>query len=172
MTFLIFVLKFRVLKNDQYKPSDNPGRKWASLLLYGLALGLLLAALQFFQYRLVILEHAMEWYIGIIALFFTLLGIWAGKKWTYRKPAAATVHPVVNPVRPKAEVLEKLGITPREFEVLELMAQGLSNQEIADRLFVSLNTVKTHTSNVFAKLDAQRRTQAIQKAKLLGLLTG
>ena len=62
------------------------------------------------------------------------------------------------------------GLTPRELEVLQLIAQGLSNQEIADRLFLSLNTVKTHTSNVFSKLDVQRRTQAIQKAKELGLL--
>lgn len=170
MTFLIFVLKSRVLKNDRHKPAGSRGRKWASLLLYGLVLGLLLAALQFFQYKLVILEHAVEWYVGIIALLFTALGIWAGRKWTHRVPAA-TAHPPVTPARPKEEVLEKLGITPREFEVLELMAQGLSNQEIADRLFVSLNTVKTHTSNVFAKLDAQRRTQAIQKAKMLGLLS-
>ncbi len=143
--------------------------KWATILLYGLALGLLLAALQFFQYRLLVMEHAEEWYIGLIALLFTGLGIWAGGKLTRKKtdgnpPAAATAF------RPKEEVLEKLGITPREMEVLELIAQGFSNQEIADRLFVSLNTVKTHTSNVFSKLDAQRRTQAIQKAKEMGLL--
>jgi len=143
--------------------------KWATILLYGFALGLLLAALQFFQYRLVVMEHAEEWYIGLIALLFTGLGIWAGGKLTRKKPADDS--PVVTmPFRPKEETLEKLGITPREFEVLELIALGLSNQEIADRLFVSLNTVKTHTSNVFSKLDAQRRTQAIQKAKELGLL--
>lgn len=143
--------------------------KWATILLYGLALGLLLAALQFFQYRLVVMEHAEEWYIGLIALLFTGLGIWAGGKLTRKKPADDS--PVVTMTfRPKEETLEKLGITPREFEVLELIAQGLSNQEIADRLFVSLNTVKTHTSNVFSKLAAQRRTQAIQKAKELGLL--
>lgn len=143
--------------------------KWATILLYGLALGLLLAALQFFQYRLVILEHAVEWYVGLVALLFTALGIWAGRKWTRKKTADETLAAIA-PFRPKEDVLEQLGITPREMEVLELIAQGLSNQEIADRLFVSLNTVKTHTSNVFSKLDAQRRTQAIQKAKTLGLL--
>ena len=143
--------------------------KWANILLYGLVLGLLLAALQFFQYRLVVMEHAEEWYIGLIALLFTGLGIWAGGKLTRKKPADDS--PVVTTAfRPKEEVLEKLGITPREMEVLELIALGLSNQEIADQLFVSLNTVKTHTSNVLSKLDAQRRTQAIQKAKELGLL--
>lgn len=144
--------------------------KRANILLYGLALGLLLAALQFFQYRLVVLQHAVEWYVGLVALLFMGLGIWAGRKLTAKKPATSPVLPGQEPVRPKEEVLEKTGITPREYEVLELMAQGLTNQEIADRLYVSLNTVKTHTSNVFGKLDAQRRTQAIQKAKALGLL--
>jgi ATP/maltotriose-dependent transcriptional regulator MalT len=67
-------------------------------------------------------------------------------------------------------LLAQTGISKREYEVLELMAQGLSNQEIAEKLFVSLNTVKTHTSNLFVKLDAKRRTQAIQKAKELGLI--
>ncbi len=145
--------------------------KWATILLYGLALGLLLAALQFFQYRLVVLEHAVEWYVGLVALLFMVLGIWAGRKLTAKRPAREAAPPASPTLlRPKEEVLEKFGITPREYEVLQLIAQGLSNQEIADRLFVSLNTVKTHTSNVFGKLDAQRRTQAIQKAKTLGLL--
>ena len=143
--------------------------KWATILLYGLVLGLLLAALQFFQYRLVIMEHAAEWYVGMVALLFTGVGIWAGKKLTNKKKAEGS-HVDTAPFRPKPEVLEQLGITPRELEVLELISQGLSNREIAERLFVSLNTVKTHTSNVFSKLDAQRRTQAIQKAKMLGLL--
>jgi len=142
--------------------------KWTSLLLYGFVLGLSLAALQFFRYKLIVLEHAEQWYVGLVALLFTALGIWAGNKLTRHK---RTVPPAEEaPFRPREEALEKLGITPREYEVLELVAQGLSNQEIADRLFVSLNTVKTHASNVFGKLDAQRRTQAIQKAKTLGLL--
>ncbi|MBX2893001.1 MAG: response regulator transcription factor [Saprospiraceae bacterium] len=146
--------------------------KWTTIFLYGLALGLLLAALHFFQYRLLVLEHAEEWYVGLVAILFTALGIWAGKKLTRRKmPTHITQVLTAAPALPPQEkVLEKLGITPREMEVLQLIAQGLTNQEIADRLFVSLNTIKTHTSNVFAKLDAQRRTQAIQKAKALGLL--
>ncbi|MBK8194846.1 MAG: DNA-binding response regulator [Lewinellaceae bacterium] len=146
--------------------------KWTTLALYGLILGLLLAALQYFQYRLLIMEHAEHWYIGIVALLFMVVGVWAGGK-IARKKRQKPEEPVPEigaAVLPKARVLEGLGITPREYEVLELIAQGLSNQEIADRLFVSLNTVKTHTSNVFGKLDAQRRTQAIQKAKALGLL--
>ncbi|MCB9305819.1 MAG: response regulator transcription factor [Lewinellaceae bacterium] len=146
--------------------------KWTAILMYGLVLGLLLAALQFFQYKLVVMEHADQLYIGLIAVLFTVVGIWAGRKLTAKKthPDPSRSNGTGADLRPKPEILEHLGITPREMEVLELVAQGLSNQEIADRLFVSLNTVKTHASNVFGKLDAQRRTQAIQKAKELGLL--
>ena len=148
--------------------------KWRNILLYGTVLGLLLVTLQFFQYRLLLMHNAVEWYMGVIALLFMVLGIWAGQKWTRKEKiegAGATVQANEQPVfQPQAGVIEKLGITPRELEVLQLMAQGLSNQEIANRLFVSLNTIKTHASNVFAKLDAQRRTQAIQKAKEQGLL--
>ncbi|GAB4488698.1 MAG: hypothetical protein OHK0019_05340 [Saprospiraceae bacterium] len=117
------------------------------------------------------MEHAEEWYFGLLGLLFTGLGIWAGGKLTRKKPAD-DLPVVTTPFRPKEkeEVLEKLGITPREMEVLELIAMGLSNQEIADRLFVLLNTVKTHPYNVFSKLNAQCRTQAIQKAKERGLL--
>lgn len=143
--------------------------KWANWLFYGLILGLLLTAMQFFQYRLVLLRHSTEWYVGLVALLFTVLGIWAGMKLTRKPPLAETnIEPL--PALAKEEILEQLGITPRELEVLDLMASGLSNQEIADRLYVSLNTVKTHASNVFSKLDVQRRTQAIQKAKQLGLI--
>ena len=144
---------------------------WVAVVLYGLALGLLLAALQFFEYRWMLMRHAEEWYVGLVALLFAAVGIWAGTVWNRKKsPAApAAIASAAAPERSKAAVLEQLGITPRELEVLEWMARGLSNQEIADRMFVSLNTVKTHASNVFAKLGAQRRTQAIQQAKALGI---
>jgi two-component system, NarL family, response regulator LiaR len=140
------------------------------ILIYGFSLGLLTALLQLFQYRLLIVRHAESWYIGIIALFFSGVGIWAGRKLNQKRKVEneALMPPAKN--LPPAVQLEKLGITPREYEVLQLIAQGLSNQEIADQLFVSLNTVKTHTANVYAKLDAQRRTQAIQKAVMLGIL--
>jgi DNA-binding NarL/FixJ family response regulator len=142
---------------------------WLNLLLYGGSLGLLLAALRFSQYRLLVIGSEEKWYVGLVALLFAITGIWAGSKLASTKgspnhPPRQTTH------RPKPEVIELLGITPRELEVLEQMALGLSNQEIAEKLFVSLNTIKTHSSNVFSKLDVQRRTQAIQKAKELGLL--
>jgi len=146
-----------------------------NILLYGTVLGLLLVVLNYFQYRLVLMLNAVEWYVGIIALVFTALGIWAGRKLADRS-SPKTDLPATDSVKTEAPscldtgaVLAKHNITPREYEVLHLMAQGLSNQEIADRLFVSLHTVKTHASNLLAKLDAQRRTQAIQKAKSLGL---
>ncbi len=143
---------------------------WITVVLYGVALGLLLAALQFFQYRWMLLHRAEEWYIGLVALLFAAVGIWAGTVWNLKKTLpVAPAAPTLTPERPKSAVLQQLGITPRELEVLEWMARGLSNQEIAAQMFVSLNTVKTHASNVFAKLGVQRRTQAIQQAKALGI---
>jgi NarL family two-component system response regulator LiaR len=137
-----------------------------TILLYGLALAALITLLKFLEYRLFVRDLSMEFYIGIIAVMFTVLGIWAGLKLTKRKTIIIT-----NPNFQFDESrLERLGISKREYEVLELMAKGLSNQEIADKLFVSLNTVKTHSSNLFLKLDAKRRTQAIQKAKELNLI--
>jgi len=157
---------------------------WITVALYGLVLGLLLATLQFFEYRWLLMRHAEGWYIGLVALLFAAVGIWAGLRWNASKGETKdegakdkgqklVLHPTDTSAelfRPKAAMLEQLSITPRELEVLEWMARGLSNQEIAERMFVSLNTVKTHASNVFAKLGAQRRTQAIQQAKELGLL--
>jgi len=145
--------------------------RFSTILLYGLALGLLLASVQVAQYKMLFTEYAQDWYIGLIAVLFLTLGVWAGRKWVARRASM----PV--PVLPEAlsdveleRVLEKYRITRREYEVLQLIAEGLSNQEIAARMFVSLNTVKTHTSNLFSKLDAQRRTQAVEKARALGLI--
>jgi two-component system, NarL family, response regulator LiaR len=148
----------------------NSIQKWGSILLYGLSLGLLLAALEFSKLRFIGLKNAEPWYLGAVAAAFALLGIWAGRKLVQKPPRAAENGSNPKDLTSKKAVLDKMNITPRELEVLALMAEGLSNQEIADRLFVSLNTVKTHASNVFSKLDAQRRTQAIQRAKDLGLL--
>lgn len=143
--------------------------QWLPVVYYGLALGLLLVAMQFFQYKWILLRHSAEWYIGLIALIFTILGVWAGTRLTRKNPASVA-PPNPPPLQSSETVAQELGITPRELDVLRLIALGHSNQEIADTLFVSLNTVKTHISNVLSKLDAERRTQAIQKAKTLGLL--
>jgi two-component system, NarL family, response regulator LiaR len=134
-----------------------------TIFVYALALAVLVFLLKFLEYRLLIRDLAIEFYIGVIAAMFTALGVWVGLKLTRKKTVVSNFQ--FDPSR-----LEKLGISKREYDVLELMAGGLSNQEIADKLFVSLNTVKTHLSNLFLKLQVKRRTQAVQKAKALGLI--
>jgi DNA-binding NarL/FixJ family response regulator len=144
-------------------------QKNKSIVLYGLALAVLLVVLKWVEYRYWIHDFSLETYLGLVALFFSILGVWAGLKWT--KPSATVI---VNPSNVKPDnveqVMKKHHISPREYEVLCLIAEGLSNQEIAGKLFVSLNTIKTHSSNLFLKLGVKRRTQAVQKALELGLL--
>jgi NarL family two-component system response regulator LiaR len=136
-----------------------------TIFLYGLSLAILIIVLRFFEYRLFVYDLSLEYYVGIVALFFTILGIWAGLRLTRKKVI------VLSPdFKLDESALERLGISKREKEVLELIAGGLSNQEIADKLFVSLNTIKTHSSNLFQKLNVSRRTQAIQRAKELRLI--
>lgn len=146
-----------------------------SILVYSASLALLLFLLKWLELRFIIFDHAMEVYIGAIAVIFTALGIWLALKLV--RPAKQTIiieKPVYlgNPggfiLNEKA--LYELGLSRRELEVLQLMAEGLSNQEIAARLFVSLNTIKTHTSKLFEKMEVKRRTQAVEKAKRLQLI--
>jgi len=147
------------------------------ILLYGAVLAALLFLLNWLELRFVILDHSFEVYIGAIALIFTSLGIWLTLKLT--KPKIQTVivdreifiTPPAPGFIPDDHALLKSGISRREWEVLELMSKGLSNQEIADQLFLSLNTIKTHSSKLFEKLDVKRRTQAIEKAKRMGILS-
>ncbi|HYG03007.1 MAG TPA: LuxR C-terminal-related transcriptional regulator [Chryseosolibacter sp.] len=138
-----------------------------TVIIYGLLMAALIAALKVFEYKYIIRDLSLEFYLGIIAFLFTGLGIWAGIR-LVRRPSASNANVVSH--EPDHLLAEKLGITKRELEVLSLMAAGLSNQEIAEKLFVSLSTVKTHSSNLFAKLNVKRRTQAIQKSKELRLL--
>ena len=140
-----------------------------TILLYGLTMALLAWLLKYIDYRLFVRDISMELYVGIIATLFTILGIWMGLKLTTPKVIIQQQSTATEFILNEKQ-LEVTGISPREYDVLELMAQGLSNQEIADRLFISLNTVKTHASNLFMKLDVKRRTQAIQLAKEMGLI--
>ena len=140
-----------------------------TILLYGLLGGVLIAALKLVEYRFLVVEHSLQIYGGVVALIFASLGIWLGLKVT-RTRETVVVREVNAPfVRDEARLAE-LGITPRELEILEAMAAGFSNREIAERLFVSENTVKTHAARVFGKLEARRRTQAVQLAKAAGLI--
>jgi DNA-binding CsgD family transcriptional regulator len=142
-------------------------------ILYGVSLALLLLLLKWLEWHFVIVDHAFEVYASAIAIIFTALGIWLALKLV--KPKVNTIvieKPVVADAGfnlNEAE-LRQLRISSRELEVLQLMAQGLSNQEIAERLFVSLNTIKTHSSNLFIKMEVERRTQAVEKAKRLSLI--
>jgi DNA-binding CsgD family transcriptional regulator len=139
------------------------------ILLYALALSVLLVVLKWIEYRYWIHDFSLETYLGLVAVFFSILGVWAGLKLT--KPGAQVINKLSREKPDNVEhALQKYNISPREYEVLCLIAEGLSNQEIADRLFVSLNTIKTHSSNLFLKLDVKRRTQAVQRAQEWGLL--
>jgi len=135
------------------------------VLLYGLLGGVLIAGLKHIEYRWLVVEHSVEIYGGLVAAVFASLGVWLGLKLTRR-----TETVVIRDFVRDEQKLESLRITPRELETLELIAAGLSNQEIAERLHVSENTVKTHSSRVFEKLGARRRTQAVQLGKELRLI--
>jgi DNA-binding CsgD family transcriptional regulator len=136
-----------------------------TVIIYGLAMAALLGLLKLVEYKYFVREIPLEFYIGVVAIFFTALGIWAGLRLTRPK-----IVQIAGPFERDEANVKKLGISKREFEVLELIALGLSNQEIADKLFVSGSTVKTHTSSILSKLDARRRTQAIQRAKELHII--
>lgn len=146
-------------------------RKYGQLILYGISMALLLFLLKWLELRFVIIDHALEIYIGAIALIFTGLGIWLAIK--IIKPKVTVVEKEVylnTPFSINKKELELLNLSKRELEVLQLMSEGLSNKEIADRLFVSLSTIKTHSNNLFDKMNVERRTQAIDKGKRLGII--
>jgi ATP/maltotriose-dependent transcriptional regulator MalT len=142
-------------------------------LLYGACGGVLIVVLKLIEYRFLVVEHSIEIYGGLIALLFAILGVWLGLKLTRNKEVIVLKEVQVSAVAPFAlnqERLRELSITPRELQILELIASGMSNREIAEKLFVSENTVKTHSSRLFDKLGAKRRTQAVQIGKLHGLI--
>ena len=144
-----------------------------TVLLYGAVGGLLIAALKLIEYRFLVVEHSLEIYGGIVAVLFSVIGIWLGLKLTRARETVVVREvrvPLEMPFLRNAARQEQLGITRRELEILEAIAAGLSNREIASRLFVSENTVKTHAASVFEKLNAKRRTQAVQLAKEAGLI--
>jgi NarL family two-component system response regulator LiaR len=149
--------------------------KWKDILVWGLVGGVLIALLKLLEYRFLLAEHSVAIYGGLIAAVFAAVGIWLGLKLTKGRTTEKIVFkevrvPADGPFVLNTARVEALGITRRELEILELIAAGLSNREIATRLFVSENTVKTHSSRLFDKLNAKRRTQAVQIAKDEGLI--
>lgn len=166
--------------SDICQPMTDFFSRHKLIFLYAIGLGLALFLMKWLEVRLLVIDHAMEIYIGAIAVIFTALGIWLALKLAKPKVQTIVVEKEVvveKEIRVSAEEFvfnekeaERLGLSKREIEVLEFMAQGLSNQEIADKMFVSLNTIKTHTSNLFSKLNVKRRTAAIEEGRKLGLV--
>jgi two-component system, NarL family, response regulator LiaR len=140
-------------------------RPWQNILLFGLCGGVLITLLKLTEYRFLVVEHSLEIYGGLVAAIFSALGIWLGLTLTRKKTAASQSTLASSTFKPDEQRIAELSITPRELEILGLIAAGLSNREIAERLFVSENTVKTHSSRLFDKLGAKRRTQAVQLGK-------
>ena len=151
------------------------------VLTFGVVGGLLIATLQYTEYRFVVIEHSFELYGALVAAVFAAFGIWLGLRITRRreiiretvviKEVPVPVEaPAGQPFAPNPASQQVVGLTARELEILTLVARGLSNREIANELFVSENTVKTHCARTFDKLGAARRTQAVQRGKELGLL--
>lgn len=143
------------------------------VLLYGLLGGVLIAGLKLIEYRWLVIEYSVEIYGALVAVIFAAVGVWLGLRLT-RRTETVVVREIEVPApvafaRDEGKV-ESLGLTPRELEILALIAEGLSNREIAERVHVSENTVKTHSSRVFDKLGARRRTQAVQLGKALRLI--
>jgi DNA-binding CsgD family transcriptional regulator len=145
------------------------------IIIYGIALAVLLFLLKWLETRYILIDQQLDIYLGIIAVLFTAFGIWLALK--IRKPKVETIiieKKVVLATGPdfilNEDEMRRLNLSKRELEVLQLMADGLSNQEIAERLFVSLNTIKTHSAQIFEKMEVKRRTQAVDMAKRLSII--
>ncbi|MBA2499929.1 MAG: response regulator transcription factor [Chitinophagaceae bacterium] len=145
------------------------------IIFYGLILATLVFTLKWLQWKFLIVDNAIDIYIGLVAVFFTALGIWVATQLVKPKVETVIVEKEIKVTQPeeftinKTE-LKKLHLNNREYEVLQLLAKGLSNADIATNLFLSLSTIKTHISNLYFKMDVKSRTQAITKAKNLKII--
>lgn len=140
--------------------------RWTTMVLYALVLAAVVATLKYVEYRFMVKSLSTEVYIGLVAALFTGVGLWLGSKLI----TAKKVVQVVPAAAVDDQAIRSSGLSARELEVLQLMAEGLSNQEIADKLFVSLPTVKSHSSSLFTKLEVKRRTEAVHRAKSLRII--
>ncbi|MFN0187998.1 MAG: response regulator transcription factor [Bacteroidia bacterium] len=157
------------------KVTKNLLLKNRAIIFYGISLAFLLFLLKWLELRFILFNHSFEIYIGCIAVLFTALGIWLALKLSKPKIETLVVEKEVYVTRNEnfilnTSLISQLEISKRELEILNLMAQGHSNEEIAAIIFVSLSTVKTHNQNLFEKLDVKRRIQAVEKAKRLSLI--
>ncbi len=160
------------------EPTPSSRRALRDILLYGACGGVLIVVLKLTEYRFLVVEHSVEIYGALVAALFAGLGIWLGLTLTKKKPALIIKETIIKEIPAQAADpfvvdearVSQFGITARELEILGLIAAGLSNREIAGRLFVSENTIKTHSSRLFDKLGAKRRTQAVQIGKTARLI--
>lgn len=140
-------------------------------LLYGLVLAILVFVLKIMQWKFLIVDNAIDIYIGLVAVFFTVLGTWVAMQLIKPKTTTVVVEKEVPEKFTLNETeLKKLNLSNREYEVLQLLAKGHSNNDIAENLYLSISTVKTHVSNLYSKMDVKSRTQAIEKAKRLKII--
>ncbi len=149
--------------------------KYKEFLIYGVSMALVLLLLKILEAHFIVFNYRLDFFIGAIAIVFTVMGVWLALKLVKPKIVTQIVEKEVYiENQEKTEIDQKLiadlSLSKRELDVLSLMAEGLSNEEIAGKLFISLNTVKTHSSNIFLKLDVKRRTQAVQKAKRMKII--
>ena len=155
--------------------SKNFLAKHKATIIYSISLAFLLFLLKWLELRFIIFDHSFEIYIGFIAVIFTVLGIWLALKLSKPKIETVVVEKEVYVTRNEnfilnTSLISQLELSKRELEILNLIAQGHSNEEIAAKIFVSVSTVKTHNQNLFEKLDVKRRIQAVEKAKRLSLI--
>lgn len=148
--------------------------KTRHIILYGFILAILVFALKWLQWKFLIVDNSLDIYIGLIAVFFTVLGVWVATQLVKPKVQTVVVEKefiIINNQSDEFTIndseLKKLNLSSREYEVLQLLAKGYSNADIAENIFLSISTVKTHVSNLFVKMDVKSRTQAIEKAKRL-----
>jgi DNA-binding CsgD family transcriptional regulator len=149
--------------------------KRKEILIYCISMGLLFFLIKWLEAHFIVFNYRIDFFIGAIAIIFTVLGIWLALKLVKPKVETRIIEKEVYIDNSAQTVINqreiaKLGISKREMDVLILMAMGLSNEEIAGKLFIGLNTVKTHSSNIFLKMDVKRRTQAVEKAKRLNII--
>jgi len=145
------------------------------IILYGFILAILVFALKWLQWEFLIVDNSIDIYIGLIAVFFTILGVWVATQLVKPKVLTIVVEKEIYVTPPEKGIineaeLKKFGLSNREYEVLQLLAKGYSNADISENLFLSLSTVKSHVSNLFVKLDVKSRTQAAEKAKRLKII--
>jgi two-component system, NarL family, response regulator LiaR len=143
-------------------------KQYNEVLLYGAAIAILSLLLKVLEWKVFLQHYSFEVYAGILAVMFTMLGIWLARKMS--KPEVKIEVVPINEYILNEQAIDQMGLSKRELEVLNLLSQGLSNAEIADRLFVSPNTIKTHVTRVFEKLEVNNRTKAVAKAKELRII--